>query len=346
MIRFGKSSKGLSDVKSDFFNKNDALLELAISQAQIYAEQPKRKACKTCNSKLIGETFEKFGVKYVICSECTHLNGLHEDTDAFCKAIYVSEDTAEFATSYSEVNYESIERRLSLIYRPKRDFLFDALEELNENVFDLGFAELGSGSGYFLKALQESGIKQFLGHEVSKKQVEFANELIGGPRITLHNLKENVQIISDLKADVLVMLGVLEHVQNPREILNAIRHNKNIKYLFLVVPTFSPSVFFEASFEHIMPRVLVGGHTHLYTDNSLKWLAKEYSLSREAEWWFGTDIFDLFRSISITLSKSNEKHRLSELWTTLFKGTIDELQLCLDKQKLSSQAHILFKVSH
>ena len=65
--------------------------------------------------------------------------------------------------------------------------------------------------------------------------------------------------------------------------------------LFLSVPMDSSAVFVEMSNEELFHRHLHGGHTHLYTEQSLKHLATEFGFSVVAEWWFGADIVDWYR---------------------------------------------------
>lgn len=340
MIHYGKSSQGLAEIKSEFFDNNSELLAETRFQAAIYKQQPRRENCKNCDNTLSGDGFEQHGIEYIVCSCCGHLNGTHEDTDAFCKAIYIDGDG--MAPNYLETDAAAIEHRLSFVYRPKRDFLFNALRQEGCSPEKMSYTELGSGAGYFLKTLSEAQVSRFAGHEVSLAQVEFARALVGEGHIHHHGLDDNLEVIAGIDSDVLVLLGVLEHVQNPREVIAAITKNKKIRYLFIVVPTFSPSVYFEAAFQDIMPRVLTGGHTHLYTDESLHWLGGEFGLERVAEWWFGTDIFDLFRSVAVTVK---DQSKLARSWGEMFPGLIDDLQLVLDKKKLSSQAHIVFSVN-
>ena len=83
---------------------------------------------------------------------------------------------------------------------------------------------------------------------------------------------------------------------------------KTTNYLFISVPTFSFSVFLENANQDIFPRQLSGGHTHLYTEESLNYLAKKNKLKIIAEWWFGSDMADLLRTIYVK-SKMN-KNRL------------------------------------
>ena len=75
------------------------------------------------------------------------------------------------------------------------------------------------------------------------------------------------------------MIGVLEHLNYPREMLSTIRKNKNIQYIFLSVPLYSLSVLIESCFQNIHNRHLGGSHTHLFTEKSLKRLLKSIGFS-------------------------------------------------------------------
>ena len=82
---------------------------------------------------------------------------------------------------------------------------------------------------------------------------------------------------------------------NPREILTAaISNNSKIRYLYLSVPLLSFSVYFELINQIFFNRHLSGGHTHLYTQESIRYFCKEFGFSIVGEWQFGTDIMDLF----------------------------------------------------
>lgn len=343
MKRFGKSSDGLLQIKREFFKHNDVLLAEERALARLYSEQPIRKTCKNCVSPLMGKQFARMEVNYIICGDCGHLNGTHEDTDDFCAAVYLNDRGSSYAQTYHEESQAAIEHRLTFVYRPKRDFLFEFLSKDGRDPKQLSYTELGSGSGYFLKTLAEAGVQQVSGHEVSEVQVSFASQLVGSEYCHQHRLDENVEIVERASCDVLVMLGVLEHVQNPREILAAISANDKIQYVFLALPLFSPSVFLESALPEVMPRVLTGGHTHLYTDASLNWIAADFGFERAAEWWFGTDVFDLYRAISVMLQKTNQSETLLCGWQHMFGGLVDDMQHVIDRKKLSSQVHLIFK---
>ena len=60
-------------------------------------------------------------------------------------------------------------------------------------------------------------------------------------------------------------------------------------------------------------------------------------------WWFGTDMLDLHRNIYVSLMKSRKLKNISEVWQNNFVKCIDDLQLVLDKNLLSSEVHMLLK---
>ena len=136
------------------------------------------------------------------------------------------------------------------------------------------------------------------------------------------------------------MIGVLEHI-NPKNLLRDFKSSK-LKYLYIAVPALSLSVFLENVFTKVFPRVLSNGHTHLYTEKSLNYFAKKNNLEIIGEWWFGTDIPDLFRSILTSANFTNKEIYTNEL-NKIFQNTIDELQSVLDKNKTCSEIHMIFK---
>ena len=131
------------------------------------------------------------------------------------------------------------------------------------------------------------------------------------------------------------LIGTLEHLINPNLLLKSFLKSK-AKFLYILVPLFSLSVFLENSFKNVYPRQLSGGHTHLYTRDSLNEMAKKFNLKVIGEWWFGTDFPDLYRSLINSSSCLNRKTYLNELNKKLFK-VINELQSVLDRNKICSK---------
>ena len=141
------------------------------------------------------------------------------------------------------------------------------------------------------------------------------------------------------------MIGVLEHLQDPRGVLKEIIDNKNIKYFYMSVPTFSFAVYLEIFSSSIFHRQLSGAHTHLFTENSINHFCKEFGFKIVSEWWFGTDMVDLFRHMYVSLKDLNCSEKCNLLWRDSFSRMIDSLQLEMDKKKASDQVHMLLKKS-
>ena len=344
---FGKSSKQLLTHKNRLFSDNDILLEQQIKTNSIYISQPTRSKCKNCDSKFSGSPeygFTKTLVSYVVCEICGHLNGMHEDTDEFCQAVYTEDAGRQYASNYSVGDYQEYMKRVQDIYEPKSEFLLKSLEESAESPSRMKFADFGAGAGYFISALTKEGISNAVGYEVSDSQIELGEAMIGPGKLYQLELDEITSLAADIDVDAVSMIGVLEHLQAPRKMMDSLCSNAHVSYVFLSLPTFSPCIFLEMAFPNVMPRQLSGGHTHLYTESSLEWFEKEYGLTPLAKWWFGTDVVDLYRNIYVSIQSDPNVAEMSNLWKSMFQPVIDELQLVLDKKHLSSEVHVLYRL--
>jgi 2-polyprenyl-3-methyl-5-hydroxy-6-metoxy-1,4-benzoquinol methylase len=343
-IIFGKSSSALLHQKSSFFKENELHLKKQKAIAELYSRQPRRTSCMNCMSQLQSNPdFTKDGVGYALCENCGHLNGLHQDTKEFCEALYTQDDGKAYAGNYSSEDLDEFNLRTTSIYVPKADFLITSLVGNEINPHGLKYLDFGAGSGYFVSAMKKVGLRDVAGTEVSKTQVDMGNRMIGEDVLSLHVMEDTEKILSETDANVISMIGVLEHVQNPHAVLTAIESNKNIKFLYVSVPTFSLSTYFEMLSPQVFNRQLSCAHTHLYTEKSLRHLSSESAFEIIGEWWFGTDVVDIFRHIMVNMEQQKATDKLRKLWKNDFIPIIDCMQLELDKQKYSSEVHMLFK---
>jgi hypothetical protein len=344
--QYGKSSSALLNQKTSFFDENQKHLEKQKDIASIYLKQPRRNYCKNCASPAdVGEKgdFLKDGIEYFICNTCNHLNGAYEDTTAFCKALYTENTGEKYAENYSVKEINDYNYRTTSIYLPKAEFLFTTLLANKINPHTLQYLDLGAGTGYFVAALKKMGLKQIQGTEVSKTQVDLGNNMIGEELLKIHKLENTNMLLRETTAQVISMIGVLEHLQHPREALEEIKNNNNIKFLYISVPTYSLSVYLEMLSPDIFHRHLSGAHTHLYTEKSLNYLANEFDFKIIGEWWFGSDIVDLFRHLKVNMIKMNTSNKAINMFSEEFIPVIDSLQLEIDKKHYSSEVHMLFQ---
>ena len=126
--------------------------------------------------------------------------------------------------------------------------------------------------------------------------------------------------------------------------LQALRDNPRVKYVLLCVPLYGLCVFLEMVFPNIYPRHLITDHTHLFTEQSLRWMEQAYGFERCAEWWFGSDMLDLYRQVLVSLSQNAETSGMTEEWTRRMRPLIDPMQLAIDSQHLASEVHLVLRV--
>jgi len=179
------------------------------------------------------------------------------------------------------------------------------------------------------------------GFESSNILCELGNKFLKNNKITKVNIDQIHSVIKRSDTDCVSLIGVLEHLSHPQNFIDAF-NKSNANYLFISVPTFSFSVFLENAIQDIFPRQLSGGHTHLYTKESLNYLAKKNNFKIIAEWWFGADIADLFRTIFVK-SKMGKNSLYNKKFNQLVFKHLDQLQNVLDKNKACSEVHMIFK---
>ena len=189
-----------------------------------------------------------------------------------------------------------------------------------------------------------AGLTRTVGYETSEELVDGANALFGGTLLRHNALNTLDKLAATVEADVIAMIFSLEHIPALRSFLSALRSNPRCRYFYFAVPTVSPSIMLEALFPHVMPRVLGLGHTHLFSDQSLERICREFGLRRAAEWWFGANAFDLHRFVSVQLGERAETKGAVAAWNDMVLPLIDDLQLVFDKHKLSSEIHLVTAV--
>ncbi len=344
MKKYGKSIGDILAIKSYFSEQNDKLVKEEKKSINFYKCQPKRLNCKICNSNLNEISLIRQGIEYYQCKTCGHLNGGFEDTDEFLEFNYTKDNPNDYRREYQRIDIESYLNKVKNVYAPKVNFLLESLKEDNVNIQKSSFLDVGCGVGHLVYAMyKEFNIEKVEGIEVSKSQVDIGNEILKTNKLKAIELNDTINYIKNAKVDVLSAIMVLEHLQSPTSFFEAINENKNIKYFYLAVPLFNLSTYFQLAFPDVFERVLYGGHTHLYTKESLNYLANMYNFKIKAEWWFSSDIHDLYRSLRVMMEKNNQPLNTLNNFDKKFLPLIDTLQLQLDKKETSSEIHILLK---
>ncbi len=331
IVKFSKSYSDIVSLKSDFYTNNKLNRNIALKLNKIYKKGPKRKICKNCEKKIGTFFIKSFGIKYNLCKRCGHLNGEKLETKSFFKKLYVSGT----GSKNIEKNYKrSFNQRVKNIYNDKVLFLKKTLKK------KITVLDVGSGAGHFLKALEKNNIKA-TGIEPNKLMCKIGNQYLRRNKLLNKDLNQLERIVlnNTEEANCLSAIGVLEHLENPNGLLKAFKRS-NFKYFYLSVPLFSFTSFIENSFQNVYPRHLSGGHTHLYTKDSIYYFAKKYRLSIVGEWWFGLDIADLYRSVIVSSSQVDKDSYKNSL-NKYFYSILNDLQKKIDEKKLSSEVHLI-----
>ncbi len=343
IVKFSKPSGVMFEHKKSFFEENDTSLKAEQDLAKLYLEQPQRTHCKNCNDALGEVVFVKMDIPYAICTKCTHVNGLHEDTDEFCQKVYVDDGGDAYGVTYGSADKAAYSKRVADIYTPKAKFLKEVLQANGHNPEVLRYADLGAGAGYFAAGMLEAGLKNVTSYEVSPMLVKLSQAMRPDVDMMLVGLEDEVSLAQTIDADVVSLIGVLEHVRHPREVLAALRDNPHVKYIFMLVPMFSPSVFLELAFPNVAPRLLGVEHTHLYTEKSIEYFAKEFGMRSVGEWWFGADMMDLYRCLMVTVTDNPTNKAVGPTLAHMMVPMIDSLQGAVDHSKLCSEVHMVLK---
>jgi SAM-dependent methyltransferase len=332
--KYSKSSSFYVSTKKDFFSENAKLLDKSLQQNRLYAAQAKRTLCKLCQSKLPNEmSFTSHGVSYVFCANCSHLNGGFDDTKSFVERLYISDDGSDYSANYIDQHFL---KRTTDIYLPKVDFLLESIPPTAHHLLDVG-----CGSGYLVYAAIMRNLDA-QGIDVGKKMIDFGNTQISHLTNKSPLLCESEQgfyeAIVRSESDIVSAIGVIEHLRDPHRFFDAFNKSR-IQYLYYSVPMFSFSVILENIFKDVFPRQLSAGHTHLFTEQSIQKLHEIVGVKPIAEWRFGTDVMDLFRSAIVSLQRNNCSHQLKEYLESGFGRKIDDLQSILDNNHFCSEIH-------
>jgi SAM-dependent methyltransferase len=327
--------------KNDYFYNNKDLYSQQRKINTIYLNQPIRLHCKLCKTLLSDKVdFYSHSVGYKFCIHCGHLNGEKDDTENFTNDVYKDNVKISYSSNYVDDDYLT---RVQDIYTPKIDFMIDSIGHSDFSVLDVG-----CGGGHLVLALLNKGIDA-RGLDISKDMIEYGNKQIDllnniEPLQSVESEEDLIRAIEMTDHNVISAIGVIEHLRDPGRFFAAFKNSK-ADYLFACVPMFSLSVYIENVFKSIYPRNLSGGHTHIFTNDSLQWMYDHFELDPISEWRFGSDIMDLFRSMLVSIQENNASDVFIDKLNYNLGNNIDALQSIIDQSNFSSEVHFLVRTS-
>ena len=317
--KYGK--KNIRDIKKMFVENND---EMVLRDTRIFGKIKTLglfERCLVCKTEFQDISFKKHNLNYYSCQNCGCLGiGTPKNFDKFFELLYGD----HLYGDYSKLS----NARIQNIYIPKVDFLSEVLPNIN----DLGVIDIGCGMGYFVAALNQSNIKSF-GYEVNENFVKYANKNLQLNNI-FHKHPDDILKSQNHGHKVASMIGVLEHLPDPVKAISSLIEG-GYEYLYISVPMIGLSSYIEAISDTFYHRHLSPDHLYAYSEKTLLWIEEKLFLERVGQWYFGTDADDLFRLIS---NNTNPRSSLDyDLW-------LDDIQQIIDKNKMSSEIHLVWKL--
>ena len=150
-------------------------------------------------------------------------------------------------------------------------------EELNNRILRIEKALKGHKEGLLSESNSSAGDK----HNTSRAMMHLEEEKLRNQLSQFSKLNKVLHGINSTSEHKQITLGSLV--------------NTDKGWLYISVPLFSLTSLMQSSFNRIYPRQLGGPHTHLYTKESLEYIAKKNNFKIIGEWWFGTDFLDFYR---------------------------------------------------
>ena len=130
IVQFSKKISDIKKIKKDFLTDNKKYLKTANRGFKLYVKEKKRNKCKNCEKKLGKKVFQSNGVDYTICENCSHLNGLYQDTSRFLDKLFLTEKGSKYEFGYHTQHAS----RVKNIYIPKINFLKKVLKKKNFSI--------------------------------------------------------------------------------------------------------------------------------------------------------------------------------------------------------------------
>jgi hypothetical protein len=176
-----------------------------------------------------------------------------------------------------------------------------------------------------------------------KSTIDFGRKIMKINNLKRVSTSSSLNYMSKTSAKIVSMICTLPHVTNPGALIASMKQNSNIQFTFQKLPLFSLASMLDIAHPEVNSRVISGTHTHIYTEESLKFIEQKYQMERVAEWRFGSDIIDLYRNLEISIQRKNFSNNTSKKFSEAFLPLVDQLQLILDNNKFASEVHILWK---
>lgn len=251
--------------------------------------------CPICSSPDSQHFVSIYDYPYHECTTCGHLYSKRPPTADALAQLYTADKEGNVLSGQSEIyiQKELYDKRVNDIAMPKVEFVAEFVTTGGK------WIDIGAGVGDLVLAAQKKGWNS-IGFESDKHEVTFASQM-GSNVINKFLTSEDMIMLKD--AVIVSTINVLEHIRDPRSLVNSIAANLSKgSYFLFEVPRF-PSISSLANrcFPDLAARNIYSpDHLHLFSDRSATIMLNESGLEAVACWYFGQDIFELLSNCLVT----------------------------------------------
>ncbi len=273
-----------------------------------------------------------YGFTYVRCNNCSVVHLKEIPSSDQLKDIYVSEKE-DMAKSPGDdlISTDDFHTRVEMISTPKVEY---ALRE--SQLTSPKWVDIGCGVGDLVKAALNLSCDA-VGYDIDDREIFHGRANSSNIHCIDVNYDNAKQYVGD--ADIISIISVLEHIPNCVELLKILVNNsKDSTYFLIEVPRYnSISSLVNINFkEHVSRHMLPPNHVMLFSDEAFDIMLGKAGLAREASWYYGMDINELFGTLLLNAEKSH-------IDTAELKKRMNDLQSILDQSKLCDEMLVLCK---
>jgi 2-polyprenyl-3-methyl-5-hydroxy-6-metoxy-1,4-benzoquinol methylase len=166
--------------------------------------------CPACNSENYENTYEKYGIQFVICQDCETVYANPRPRPEHLEEYYQQSENYSYWNKYIFPASEVVRREK--IFKPRVQKVIDICQKFNISTNTI--LEVGAGFGIFCEEIQQTGIfKRVIGVEPTPDLAQTCRDR------GIEIIEKPIELISFGKdsIDVIVNFEVIEHLFSPRE---------------------------------------------------------------------------------------------------------------------------------
>ena len=291
--------------------------------------------CRVCGSHDIAPYFtgyngytryECHNCKCVFLANLPRVEEMYGESDTLNESFYISD--------------EAFKSRVDIIVAPKVDFVMDICKE--ENISPKKWVDIGSGGGQLLWYAKSLGMDEH-GIESDKAEYEFCINKglkVINSFVDPSNIDPNVEKIIE-EADVVSMITVLEHIEDPKALMDYLASKMKKDSLLVIEVPRHPSLssyVCELYTDVVYRHMDLPGHLQIFNEHTFDILYGD-SFTPVGKWCFGQGFSDL---VNLPLVSRERDTVDPELLNNIMKMNND-IQKIIDENNLGDELLIIAK---